>query len=257
MDKLDEEKTVVVLSGGQDSTTCLFWAKTVFKEVHAITFDYGQRHSREIDAARTVAEMANVTSHEILSIGDTILKSVSPLVSDDHALEQYDSYEQMEKMIGDRVELTFVPMRNALFLMIAANRAVALGCNSIITGVCQMDNANYPDCRLEFIKSTERTIEQALGLDSYSFSILTPLISKTKAESIHWATKVPGAYEALAFTHTAYDGAYPPVGHDHATMLRAEGFIEAGMPDPLIVRAFNEGLMDLPASENYDDLRKG
>lgn len=247
-------KALVVLSGGQDSTTCLFWAKQNFQEVHALTFDYNQRHRREIEAAQKVATLAGVASHEVLVLGP-ILKGRSPLTNPDEKLELYDNYEQMDKVIGNRVELTFVPMRNALFLTLAANRAIVLDCRDVVTGVCQQDNANYPDCRERFVAAQESTIEEALG--SGAFRIHTPLMHLTKAESVHMAMEIPGAYEALAYSHTAYDGNYPPVSKDHANTLRAQGFLEAGVPDPLVVRAWKEGLMDLPASDNYSELRQG
>lgn len=243
---------LVVLSGGQDSTTCLFWAMQRFLEVHAVTFDYCQRHRREIDAARKVAALAGVASHEVVELGP-ILQGRSPLTDPDQALEQYGSYAEMDAIIGDRVELTFVPMRNALFLTIAANRAVVRDCYDLVTGVCQQDNANYPDCRASFIEAQAATVSLALGVPR--FTIHTPLMHLSKAESIRLAQQLPGAYEALAYSHTAYDGAYPPTGHDHATMLRAEGFREAGVPDPLVVRAHREGLMALPESANYDAVR--
>ncbi len=134
-------KALVILSGGQDSTTCLFWALQNFEEVHCITFDYGQRHRIEIDAACKVAQLAGCGDrHEIVTIPN-ILVSSSPLTSGNE-LEQYTDAESMDAIIGDRREKTFVPMRNALFLTIAANRAQALGITHIITGVGQMDNAN-------------------------------------------------------------------------------------------------------------------
>jgi 7-cyano-7-deazaguanine synthase len=243
------DKALVVLSGGQDSTTCLWWAKKYFEEVHAITFDYNQRHHREITAAKTVARLAGVKSHEVLKIGP-ILAGRSPLTNDQEQLETYKDYSSMDAIIGDRVELTFVPMRNALFLTLAANRAVCAGIDYLVTGVCQADNANYPDCRLSFIDSQKATIRQALGNDR--FEILTPLIDMTKDQSIH-LSRLVGAYITLAFSHTAYDGNYPPNGKDHASILRGYGFEQAGLPDPLVVRAWSEGLMELPNGANYTE----
>jgi len=245
-------KALVVLSGGQDSTTCLYYAKKYYDEVHAITFNYNQRHQIEIDAARTVAKMAGVKSHLILGRGP-ILEGTSPLTNPDVELETYSDFETMDKVIGDRVEKTFVPMRNALFLTIAANRSVVLGdVNAIITGVCQQDNANYPDCRRAFIDAMENAIYHAL--DDNPFTIVTPLMDLTKSESIYLAQTLDGCMEALAYSHTAYDGKYPPTSKDHASTLRAQGFLEAGVPDPLVVRAWKEKRMDLPETENYRQL---
>lgn len=248
-------KALVVLSGGQDSTTCLFWAIENYgkENVIAITFDYGQRHQRELEAANIVAEMAGVVQLEV-EIGP-ILKSTSPLTNANQPLELYDDYETMDKIIGDRIEKTFVPMRNALFLTLAANRAVVHGCDIIVTGVCQQDNANYPDCRQEFIACQEETINQALGRND--IRIVTPLMHYSKAESIKLAMELPGCMDALAYTHTAYDGGYPPISKDHASVLRAQGFVEAGVPDPLVLRAIREGLMSAPDTPNYEAFRMG
>lgn len=242
---------LVVLSGGQDSTMCLHWAKGLFGTVHAVTFLYGQRHAREVEAAKAVAKIVGVTSHELIELGDQVLKGTSPLTNRNEQLETYTDYQQMDAVIGDRVEKTFVPMRNALFLTIAANRAVVLGCDSIITGVCEADNANYPDCRRSFILSQQQTITEALG--NPCINLVSPLMNVSKAKSVTWAHDA-GWYLTLAFTHTAYDGQYPPVGKDHASVLRAQGFLEAGLPDPLVVKAWNEGLIDLPATQNYSDV---
>jgi len=229
-------KALVVLSGGQDSTTCLFWAVKHYDEVHAITFNYGQKHNREIKSAEQVAFIAGVESHTIVDVPD-ILKSRSPLLDKSVTLETYDNYEEMDAIIGDRVELTFVPMRNAFFLTLAANYAVAMNCFTLVTGVCQQDNANYPDCREGFINAQIDTINQALGIDN--FKIETPLMYLSKAESIKLAQEVD-AMGALAFSHTCYAGEFPPCGECHACVLRAHGFEEAGVPDPLIERAKHE-----------------
>jgi len=254
-------KYLVVLSGGQDSTTCLFWAKAALKEytattghdseLHAITFDYGQRHAIEIEAAKKVAELAGVVSHEIIPVPNC-LRSTSPLTSGNE-LERYQSFKQMDEVIGKRVELTFVPMRNTLFLTIAANRAIALGCKDIVTGVCQEDNANYPDCREFFIFCLQQAFNESLGLKgSKELTIHTPLMHLTKAQTCIMASELRnGAWDALAYSHTSYDGVYPPTDMNHSNVLRAQGFLEANLPDPLVLRAVREGLMPLPETHNY------
>lgn len=240
---------IVVLSGGQDSTTCLFWARHLGFEVHAVTFDYNQRHAREIEAAVKVAKLAGVLSHEIITLGP-VLKGTSPLVSDNE-LEQYADH----KSLPGGLEKTFVPMRNQMFLTIAANRAYIHNAKALVTGVCEEDYGGYPDCRETFIQA----LTHACNLGTFTgqdgapgpLTILTPLMHLTKKATVELALTLPGCYAALAWTHTSYDGAYPPVGHDHATLLRAKGFEEANVPDPLVLRAFTEGLMDLPGSPNY------
>jgi len=244
------------LSGGQDSTTCLFLAKQQYDEVHVITFNYGQRHFIEIEAAIKVAKMAGVASHEIIQVPNCLI-SKSPLISNAE-LEKYENAEQMDSVIGDRREATFVPMRNALFLTIAANRAEAIGIPNIMTGVCQMDGANYDDCRPNFIYATEQYINTALGHDhrgTPEIFIHTPLMNLTKADTVELARRLPGCWEAMAYTHTSYDGKYPPTDMNHANVLRAKGFEDAGLPDPLVVRAWEEGLMDLPSTSNYDSIQ--
>lgn len=249
---------LVILSGGQDSTTCLFQAIADGHTVEAITFNYGQRHVLEIEAAKKVAELAGVTNHEIVDVPG-ILKSSSPLTSS-NPLEKYDNHEQMEATIGNRRELTFVPMRNALFLTLAANRAEASGVRAMYTGVCAMDNANYDDCRPEFIQAAERYINTALGHDHRNgsegyISIITPLLMASKSDTVKMAIRLPGCWEALAYSHTSYDGTYPPTDNNHANVLRAQGFKDAGYADPLVVRAWFERLMELPETSNYDGMR--
>lgn len=248
-------KALVVLSGGQDSTTCLYWALNQgYEEVAAITFAYGQRHDIELQAAAAVAGMAKV-KHEVLNLGPHILAGKSPLTDHSQPLETYNNYVEMDRIIGNRVELTFVPMRNALFFVLAANRAAVGGYEHVIAGVCQQDNANYPDCRRRFVDDIEMAINSALGADfSCKVSLITPLMNLTKAGTCKLAEVLPGCMEALAYSHTAYDGQYPPVSKDHASTLRAQGFLEAGLPDPLVVRAWREGLMPLPSTANYNQL---
>jgi 7-cyano-7-deazaguanine synthase len=248
-------KVLVILSGGQDSTTCLFWAKQNFEEVYAVTYNYGQRHAIELEAASKVAEIAGVVEHVIVDIG-SVLQGTSPLVSN-NSLEQYSG----PYALPGGLEKTFVPGRNMLFLTLASNHAYARGITNIVTGVCEEDFGGYPDCRQSFITQAESTLREALAYDDNdpfkALTIHTPLMSLSKAATVLLARALgEEAWDALAYTHTAYDGQYPPLGNDHATLLRAKGFIEAGLPDPLVLRAYNEGLMELPETANYDDYRE-
>lgn len=253
---MNNRKALVILSGGQDSTTCLFWAKEHFDEVHAVTFDYGQRHLLEIYAAEKVAQIAGVKTHEIISV-PTCLVSSSPLTSTNE-LERYPDAQKMEEIIGNRIELTFVPMRNTFFFVIAMNRAVALGCQHLVTGICEADNANYPDCTDKFRGMFEDMANQSLGLRKESsvnqFMLHAPLMRLDKAATCKLAYSMPECWKALAYTHTSYDGKYPPTDMNHANVLRADGFEKAGLPDPLVIRAWHEGLMDLPKTSNYADI---
>ena len=232
-------KAVVIMSGGQDSTICLHWAMSFYKDVMAVSFDYGQTHNIELLSAREICEMNNIP-HEIITVKD-VLRSTSPLTDKAQPLETYDNYEQMDEIIGDRVELTFVPMRNAMFLTIGANYALSKNCRTLVTGVCQEDNANYPDCRAEFIASQTATINQALGIQD--FKIETPLMMLSKKKSVLLAQTLKGCMESLAFSHTCYAGVFPPCGKCHSCVLRAEGFAQAGVKDPLIERVeqYNNG----------------
>jgi 7-cyano-7-deazaguanine synthase len=224
---------LVVLSGGQDSTTCLYWAREYFDDFHAVTFDYGQRHGRELKAAEAVAKSAGATSWEIVKVGP-LLRSRSPLVDPNSTLEKYTDFDSMNSIIGNRVELTFVPMRNAFFLTLAANIALEKNCFDLVTGVCQADGANYPDCRQQFIDAQAATINEALGINN--FKIHTPLMNLSKAQSIGLARSLPGCLDALALSHTCYGGESPPCGVCHACVLRARGFKEAGIADPIFGR---------------------
>ena len=480
---MENSTALVILSGGQDSTTCLFWAKRQFKEVHAITFDYGQRHRLEIEAAKKVAAMADVLTHEVVEVPNC-LAGKSFLTDLSAAVEKFQSFDHMEHHNAfkeNKLDSSFVPMRNALFLTIAANRAAVLGCNALVTGVTAADfaeyggfswewlggfvdaegcfsevnkatspnlrlsisqndpevlarigrwvetqlpgiqwssnakevyfgiqtlrrmaplltphlhsphrrdqaanqgeglvleeealltdayvagfwegdgsyfanwaktrasrksgkdaqtrlaifqffqkdpvvlekiqqylgrgylgqrhtqngiyylqvgdgplsakllkrlrahfnvlgsfekitkhlhtvdldaggfNPPYPDCTPDFVKAIEKSINEAL-LSPYQpkISISTPVMFMTKAESVRFAKQLPGCWEALAYTHTSYDGLYPPTDMNHANVLRAKGFEDAGFPDPLVLRAVRDGLMDLPATSNYDSER--
>lgn len=221
-------KALVVFSGGQDSTTCLYWAINKYGKgnVQALTFYYGQRHAREIEAASKIAELADIP-HEVLEV-DNILAGTSPLTNPNEEVEQYESVEALP----GGLEKTFVPGRNMLFLTLAANRAYVNNCDVLVTGVSEEDFGGYPDCREAFIDKMEDAIKTGLDRD---IEIITPLIYENKAETVNMALNLgEECMEALGLSHTCYNGQHPPCGKCHACLLRAKGFEEAGIVDPLI-----------------------
>lgn len=168
-------KAVVVLSGGQDSTTCLFWALETFEEVHAVIFDYGQRNIEEVEVARKIADYAGVISKVIKLNFD----GFTPNAMTDTAME----IEEGE------VPNTFVPGRNQVFLTYASMYAKAIGSHHVIIGVSQADYSGYPDCTNEFIKSFGKTVSIAMDYDVY---ILTPLMYLDKSQVWDLADKLGG-----------------------------------------------------------------
>ena len=224
-------KALVILSGGQDSTTCLYWAKERYDDVVALTFNYNQRHIREIESAKIVAKMAGV-AHEIIDMGP-IFAGLSPLT--DLKLS-VDSYNSPQDLPGG-LEKTFVPGRNILFLCVAGNRAYVTGCDDMIIGVSEEDFGGYPDCRAEFIEKMEDAL--ASGLDK-RIKVQTPLVHLSKRKTVELAQSLKGCMEALAFTTTCYNGDMPPCGHCHSCLLRQKGFEEAGVTDPLLARGLQD-----------------
>ena len=217
-------QALVVLSGGQDSTTCLYWALDKFgsNAVEAITFDYGHRHRVELGCAARVAEFAGV-SHKVMPI-DTFAALGG------NALTDRNIGVQKEVDLETGLPNTFVPGRNIVFLTFAAAYAWQRNIEHLVTGVAQTDYSGYPDCRQETIEALQLTIR--LGMAS-NVVIHTPLMSLSKKETVLLARDL-GALEAMALTHTCYDGRRPPCGECPACELRARGFNEAGIEDPLL-----------------------
>ena len=219
-------QALVVLSGGQDSTTCLYWALDRFGigQVEAVTFDYGQRHRIELDCAARIAIRAG-TPQTVLPI-DTFAALGGNALTDSGITVQagVDAQTQLPN--------TFVPGRNLIFLTFAAALAYQRGFRNLVTGVAQTDYSGYPDCRQATIQALEQTLR--LGME-YEITIHTPLMFTSKADTVRMARRL-GVLAALADTHTCYNGAQPPCGECPACRLRAQGFAEAGIADPLIER---------------------
>lgn len=189
---MKQEKAVVVFSGGQDSTTCLFWALKQFAEVEAVTFDYNQRHRLEIDVASSIAKELGVP-HTVLDM--SLLNQLAPnaLTRSEIAIEQKEG----------QLPSTFVDGRNLLFLSFAAVLAKQKGARHLVTGVCETDFSGYPDCRDIFIKSLNVTLNLAMD---YQFVIHTPLMWLNKAETWKLADELGALDFVRTKTLTCYNG---------------------------------------------------
>jgi len=229
---MEKSKMLVLFSGGQDSTTCLYWAKHLFDqgnyvtEVVALNINYGQRHDIECSCAKIIAGMANVN---LLTIN---LGELFTSIGDSALLTRSDNI--IAKHRNGILPASFVPGRNIILLTIAAMVAYKHGISHIVTGVCETDYSGYPDCRRSTISHLQETL--ALGMEFTDLAIITPLMQKSKAETVRMAMGLPGCMNALAHSHTCYEGQVPPCGKCPACVLRAKGFGEAGVVDPLIER---------------------
>lgn len=233
-------KAVLMFSGGQDSTTLLYWAMLNYDEVYPLTFDYGQSHRSEIDAGDEVLKYAlfkGAPPPPMSKLHDRLLLTVpalhelggSSLLRKGPIPQRYD--DKADGLGG--LPPSFVPGRNAVFLSLAASYAVQVGAHDVIGGMCQTDYSGYPDCRRVFIDAMETAMNAAMPSSAGHLRFVTPLMHLTKAESVHLAKRL-GAYPALALTVTCYDGKRPGCGKCPACLLRAKGFAEAGMVDPAV-----------------------
>ena len=209
---MNNEAALVVFSGGQDSTTCLFWAKKHFKKVYALSFIYGQKHVKEVELARSIAEKAEVEFDvmDVSFIGHLGRNSLTDT-----------SIHMDEEKPADSFPNTFVPGRNLFFLSIAAVYAREHGVNHIVTGVSQTDFSGYPDCRDSFIKSLNVTLN--LAMDE-RFVLHTPLMWIDKAQTWALADRL-GVLDLIRHeTLTCYNGIPGDgCGHCPSCKLRREG----------------------------------
>lgn len=210
-----KDAAVVLFSGGQDSTTCLFWAKKQFKTVYALSFVYGQKHVHEVELARGIAERAGVEFHAmdvsfISQLGRNSLTDTSLMMDEEKPADSFPN--------------TFVPGRNLFFLSIAAVFARERGVRHIVTGVSQTDYSGYPDCRDSFIKSLNVTLN--LAMDE-QFILHTPLMWINKAQTWALADELGVLDVVRNETLTCYNGVPADgCGHCPACKLRRQGLDE-------------------------------
>lgn len=212
MKTMNKETALVVFSGGQDSTTCLFWALKQFKEVKALTFIYGQKHVQEVAMAERIAAKAGVEWHK-MDVSFISKLSRNSLTD--------ESIEMDQDKPSDGLPNTFVPGRNLFFLSVAAVFARERGINHLVTGVSQTDFSGYPDCRDAFIKSLNVSLN--LGMDE-QFVIHTPLMWIDKAQTWALADELGVLDLVRTETLTCYNGIPGDgCGHCPACKLRREG----------------------------------
>ena len=223
-----KRKAVVLLSGGLDSTTVLALAQSTGYDCYALSFDYGQRHNFELEAAAAIAAQASVAAHKVIRI-DLGTIGGSALTDPNIAVPQAD--QENEAATG--IPVTYVPARNTVFLSLALGWAEVLGAQDIFIGVNAVDYSGYPDCRPEFIEAFERVANLATkaGVEGQQMTIHTPLIAMSKAQIIQAGVALGVDYGRTVSCYAA-DEAGRACGRCDACRLRTIGFEQAGVSDP-------------------------
>jgi 7-cyano-7-deazaguanine synthase len=222
------KRAVILLSGGIDSTTTLAIAITEGYEAYALSFDYGQRHQIETEAARRVAKSLGAKGHRVAKIDLRVFGGSA--LTDDIEVPKHRS----ETEIAHGIPITYVPARNTIFLAYALAWAEVVGVSDIFLGVNAIDYSGYPDCRPEFIDAFEALANLATkaGVEGRRFQIHTPLIKFSKADIIRKAVDLR---VDLSLTHSCYDPTPEGLacGECDSCLLRLKGFREAGIKDPI------------------------
>ena len=227
------QNAVVLLSGGLDSVTCLYWAKANYANVTAVSFNYGQRHNSELNAAKKIAATAQV-NHRIIDIdlaqlGGSALTDASLVVPDAKQTDFSDNQH------NDSIPITYVPARNTIFLSYALALAEVTQSNAIVIGVNAVDYSGYPDCRPEYIEAFEKMANLATkaGVMGNSLHIATPLLHLSKAAIIKLGVSL-GVNYALTVSCYRADSEGRACGHCDSCYLRQQGFLQAEIDDPTI-----------------------
>lgn len=230
MSAASSRRAVVLLSGGLDSYTAAAMVAREGFQLHALTVRYGQVHAREVTAARDVARALRVLQHaelevDLASFGGSALLGDGEIPRDRDVARAHD------------IPATYVPARNTIFLSLALGWAEVTGAEAIVIGVNALDYSGYPDCRPEYLEAFERLAALATraGVEGSAPRILAPLVRMSKAEIVRAGAALHLNY---GLTHSCYDPAPDgrPCGRCDSCLLRAKGFAEAGIPDPLVTR---------------------
>lgn len=219
---MTKKKAIVLFSGGLDSTTCLAWGQNEGFTCHAMSFDYGQKHNVELEAAKRLGKHFNVASHNIVPLSPALFQT-SSLVNPKRSIPE-DAHNP------NVVPSTYVPARNTIFLSMALALAETLEASAIIIGVSAVDYSNYPDCRPEYIKAFQAMANLATAED-FSVQILTPLIDLSKAQTIQLGHTLGVDYSQTISCYQANEKG-EACGKCDSCYLRKKGFLDAGVADP-------------------------
>ncbi len=221
------KKAVVLLSGGLDSSTCMAIAKDEGYEIYALSFDYGQRHSRELESAKAISRHFGAKEHKILSID---LRQIGGSALTDDSIDVPENRD--EEHMADEIPVTYVPARNTILLSFALAYAEVIDADAIYIGANALDYSGYPDCRPEYYKAFEEVARLGTkrGVEGKPIEIKYPLINMTKADIIRTGMRLGVPYE---LTWSCYKGGEKACGVCDSCKLRIKGFKEAGYKDPI------------------------
>lgn len=219
-----QKKAIVLISGGIDSATCLAFAQSQGFACYALSFDYGQRHHIELEAAKKIAHALNAVTYRNVKL-DTSLFAGSSLTDLNLTVPEYDPTA--------KIQSTYVPARNTIFLSIALGWAEILGAHDIFIGSSYADYSGYPDCRPEYFEAFEKMANLAtkVSVEGNAFHIHAPITHLTKAETIQLGIQL-GVDFSLTITCYQPDAQGHACGHCVSCVPRKEGFEKAGVPDP-------------------------
>lgn len=226
----NNQNAVVLFSGGLDSTTCLYWAKSQFKTVTAVSFCYGQRHSSELHAAQNIAKKLSVRYHvidiDIAKLGGSALTDMNLSVPNHDESVTYSDADQV-------APITYVPARNTIFLSYALAVAEVTQASAIIIGVSSVDYSGYPDCRPDYIAAFETMANLATvsGRQGNHLSIIAPLQNLSKADTLTLGISLGVDYSMTVSCYQA-DALGRACGHCDSCHLRKQGFMDAKIADP-------------------------
>jgi 7-cyano-7-deazaguanine synthase len=234
VNKVKKEGCVVLLSGGIDSTTALYWARLRYQKVVPVIFDYGQRHRVEVRMARKICQKLGLNP-KILKID---LRQVGGSALTDRKLEVPEF--KTEKDIKRGLPVTYVPFRNGIFLSLSAALAETLGLQDLVCGFNIIDSPNYPDTTRSFVRAMERAINEGTGVKfkGKKFRVVAPFLQMKKSQIIEYGLSIGVDY---SYSITCYAGQEIPCGRCSACLLRKKAWQEVGQEDHLLLRLKKEG----------------